>query len=217
MRRPLAAAVLAATVLAGCGAGDERGDGAPAHAGAGGSPPAPAQDPSPTPGLAGAIVPLGSAAYDGAEHRARSDLEPVELRIDDLAVTSAPVRAVGVDDAGELAVPGPSDVGWYRFGPAPGEPGVAVLVAHVAYDGVDGVFRRLDDLEPGAEVRVRTAGGVDRAYRVTALERYPKDALPAALWAKDGPSRLALVTCGGAFDRTQRRYDSNVVAWAEAA
>ena len=112
-----------------------------------------------------------------------------------------------MDAAGELAVPGPGDVGWYRFGPAPGEPGTAVLAAHVAFDGVDGVFRHLADLEPGAAVIVRMDDGTDLRYRVAELATVPKEALPAEVWSKDSPSRLALVTCGGSFDRSRRSYD----------
>jgi hypothetical protein len=59
--------------------------------------------------------------------------------------------------------------------------------------------------------------GTELRYRVAGLATVPKDALPAELWAKDGPSRLALVTCGGSFDRSRRSYEGNVIAWAEPA
>jgi LPXTG-site transpeptidase (sortase) family protein len=140
-------------------------------------------------------------------------LATASLRIDPLGV-DVPVTAVGVEDDGELAVPGPADVGWYRFGPAPGEEGTTVLAAHVAYDGVDGVFRHLDDLEPGDTVVVDLAGGATMTYQVERVETYPKDGPPDALWWRTGPPRLALVTCGGTFDTERRSYDSNVVAWA---
>lgn len=215
MARPLACIALLVAVLGGCGTGGERA----------GSP-APGADEDRTtttvevtwdepegPSLADQVVDLGSAAYDEAEHRVEQRA-PVALRIDRLGIAGAAVTAVGVDEKGELDVPGPADVGWYRYGPRPGEPGSTVLAAHIAYDGVDGVFRRLDDLRPGDVVVVTMDDGSELTYRVSELEQHPKDALPEAVWAKGGPERLALVTCGGSFDSTRGSYRDNVIAWA---
>ena len=55
------------------------------------------------------------------------------------------------------------------------------------------------------------------AYRVTARRELGKAALPADLFATDGPPRLVLVTCGGRFDRTTRHYTDNVIVYAERA
>jgi LPXTG-site transpeptidase (sortase) family protein len=89
-----------------------------------------------------------------------------------------------------------------------------LLAAHIAYGGVDGLFRRLDQVSPGDRVAVRAASGVVARYRIDDVSVYRKEALPAKVWARTGPERLALVTCGGTFDPARRRYDSNVVAWA---
>jgi LPXTG-site transpeptidase (sortase) family protein len=209
-RRPLVALVAAAVaaLAAGCAGGGERA--------ARPDPTIPVESsddsvPRTSP-LADHVVALGPATYDVREHQ-RVRPAPASLRIDPLGV-DVPVTAVGVEDDGELAVPGPADVGWYRFGPAPGEEGTTVLAAHVAYDGVDGVFRHLDDLEPGDTVVVDLAGGATMTYQVERVETYPKDGPPDALWWRTGPPRLALVTCGGTFDTERRSYDSNVVAWA---
>jgi LPXTG-site transpeptidase (sortase) family protein len=160
------------------------------------------------------VVALGSATYDPSDHLADA-VAPSALGIAALGVWEAPVLPVGVDDAGELAVPGASDVGWYRYGPRPGEPGVTVLAAHIAFDGVDGVFRRLADLRPGDAVTVALSDGTAQEYRITELSQHPKSELPPQLWARDGAPRLALVTCGGSFDPSRRSYEDNVVAWAE--
>ena len=130
----------------------------------------------------------------------------------------AVVRPVGVEADGSMAVPPAEEVGWYRFGPAPGEPGTAVLAAHVDFDGRPGAFFRLRDLAMGDEVVVTTADGGPSTYVVVALERVPKDELASTpAFAREGPPRLALVTCGGAFDRAARSYVDNVVAYAEPA
>ncbi len=156
---------------------------------------------------------LPSAVYDPAA-QAPIRRQPVGLRIDELRVEGAPVVAVGVLDDGEMEVPSASEVGWYRFGSSPGESGTAVLAAHIAYNGRDGVFRRLSSLNVGAKVVVKMEDGVEIAYRVTAVEQHRKESLPAGVFAKDGESRLALISCGGSFNPSLRRYDSNVIAYA---
>jgi hypothetical protein len=43
---------------------------------------------------------------------------------------------------------------------------------------------------------------------------YDKDSLPADLWRKSGPETLVLITCGGEFNKTTRRYKQNIVVYA---
>lgn len=220
--RSLVASALLVTALSGCAAGGE-GAGSPQarpttteapspDAGASGTP-----DPGrPASPLAGQVEELGSALYDPSVHRLDA-AAPTGLRIDALGISGSGVIPVGIDDAGELDVPGAADVGWYRYGPRPGEPGVTVLAAHIAFDGVDGVFRHLDDLRAGDEVVVALSDDTEQRYRITELTQNPKSELPPELWARVGTPRLALVTCGGSFDPSRRSYDDNVIAWAEPA
>ena len=46
-------------------------------------------------------------------------------------------------------------------------------------------------------------------------QQVPKAELPAELFSRAGPPRLALITCGGAFNDTTRHYADNVVIVAE--
>jgi hypothetical protein len=43
---------------------------------------------------------------------------------------------------------------------------------------------------------------------------YDKDSLPDKLWRKSGPETLALITCGGDYNRSTRRYEQNIVIYA---
>jgi LPXTG-site transpeptidase (sortase) family protein len=141
---------------------------------------------------------------------------PVELSVPDLGIEASPVVPVGVDSGGELEVPAASDVGWYRFGSPPGEPGSSVLAAHIAYDGVDGVFRHLAAVEIGAAVEVGLEDGTTVTYRIVGLADYEKAELPLDdVFDESGPDRLVLITCGGDFNPELRSYRSNVVAYAE--
>jgi LPXTG-site transpeptidase (sortase) family protein len=142
---------------------------------------------------------------------------PAQIEIGALDVASVPVVAVGVEGNGDMEIPGVDEVGWYRFGSRPGEPGSTVLAAHIAYDGVDGVFRHLDDLEAGDEVVLTDDAGTVSRFVVTEVAQYPKTALPDRVFATDGDPGLVLVTCGGAFDAGAGHYEDNVIAFAAPA
>jgi hypothetical protein len=142
---------------------------------------------------------------------------PVRLRIPAAGV-DAPVDAVGLTGAGDVAVPEDgSRVGWYRFGAAPGSPGgSAVLVGHVdTWNAGAGALFRLGRLDPGAEAVVDLTDGTSVRYAVTGRDLLPKGDLPGAgLFGTAGPSRLVLISCGGPFDEATRHYRDNVVVVA---
>ncbi len=140
---------------------------------------------------------------------------PLTLDIPTIRVQGAPIRPVGVLDNGELEVPGGREVGWYRWSASPGRSGSAVLAAHIAYNGSDGVFRRLDQLEPGDEITVRYEDGDEGRFVVSEKAQYAKDELPAdRVFAREGSPLLTLITCGGSFNPDLRSYDDNVVVYA---
>ena len=165
--------------------------------------------------LARSITPVGSSTYDPADHA--PSISPVSLSVDGIRVDEAPIRAVGVRDDGELEVPPASEVGWYRFGPSPGEPGSAVLAAHIAFDGEDGVFRDLAEIEVGAIVEVGYVDDILVRFEVIGMSQYDKAELPFdAIFASEGEPILTLITCGGEFNPSLSSYEDNVVAYAVA-
>lgn len=147
----------------------------------------------------------------------RSPAPPTRLVIPALEV-DAPIDPYGVDRrTGQMAVPrNVTDVAWYQHGPVPGEPGSAVLAAHVDLVGRGpGVFFRLRQLEPGDEVVVAHADGVEARFVVVARTIYDKEDLPLdAIFATSGAPVLTLVTCGGGFDQSRQSYEGNVVVYA---
>ena len=141
--------------------------------------------------------------------------QPVSIEIEDIGVRSAEVIPVGVNEEDlSFEVPPADQVGWYEFGPAPGEPGSSVLAAHIAYNGVDGVFRYLEDVEVGAIVVIGFDDGSTARYRIEEVTEYVKEALPDSLFDRSGDQQLALITCGGAFNYQLDSYESNTVAIA---
>lgn len=170
--------------------------------------------------------PLAPDGSGPVQHRSAriEDLEtertprPTRLRIPALGV-DAPVRALGVAPTGEMEVPADaSTVAWYEYGPGPGQPGSAVLAAHVDYHGDRGVFFDLAGLTAGTEVLVELASGRPLRFVVSERASIAKVALPIdELFRRDGDPVLTLITCGGEYDAAARSYRSNVVVRAVPA
>jgi sortase (surface protein transpeptidase) len=162
--------------------------------------------------LASSVVDLGSARYDVGDHVDERAV-PTSISIEGIGVAEAPVIDVGVEENGDMEIPGADSVGWYRFNPTPGEPGSAVLAAHISYNGNPGVFRYLADVEIGSRVVVAFDDGTTTEFEIIELAQYDKQELPDdRVFAKDGDPILTLITCGGDFNRSLRSYEDNIVA-----
>lgn len=142
------------------------------------------------------------------------DVAPTAITIGAIGA-DAPVRSVGIAPDGQLEVPDETQVGWYRHGAAPGQPGATVLAAHVSWQDGAGPFLRLGELEPGAFVDLALADGSSRRYQIVTRAQYGKLMLPREeIWRTTGPETLVLITCGGAFNPDIRRYADNIVVTA---
>lgn len=147
-----------------------------------------------------------------------SSSPPVSVQVSALDIHSQLVQ-VGLNTDGTVEVPSTySKAAWYRLGPTPGALGAAVLLGHVdSYRG-PAVFFQLGAMRPGQVIDVTRADGSVAHFRVDAVKTYPKDAFPTeTVYGPITYAGLRLVTCGGAFDHTTRRYDSNVVVFASLA
>ena len=136
-----------------------------------------------------------------------------------LRISRSSLVELGVDGAGVLIPPASTAVaGWYAGSAVPGEIGPTVIAGHVdSYEG-PGIFYRLDTLRPGDLVSVGRSDGVTVRYRVTEVTTVAKDAFPTRqVYGPTPGPELRLITCGGEFDHTGRRYLSNVVVSAVSA
>lgn len=173
-------------------------------------PSAPATTTVPLSPLAALLGPGGSAVPPAIEPR----LQPTALAIADLDL-SGPVRSVGIRTDGALEVPGAREIGWYRYGAAPGYEGATVLAAHVSWNRTSGPFAQLGRVEPGEQVEVTLDDGSVRRYEVTERAVYGKLELPRErLWRTTGDETLVLITCGGDYNPEIRRYRENIVVYA---
>ncbi|SEQ87597.1 Sortase family protein [Lentzea xinjiangensis] len=141
--------------------------------------------------------------------------EPVTVRIPSIGVETS-LEALEVDSAGVLEPPTRAEqAGWYAKGIAPGDAGPAVIAGHVDSKTGPGVFYRLPELRPGAEVQVEREDGSTLTFVVNSTYSTEKTAFPtAAVYAPTPLSELRLVTCGGEFDRVAGSYRDNVIVEA---
>lgn len=192
--------------------------------------------------LALAVVVTGcsSSAPDEADGPAVSSTAPVTSlpplpdRPAPLATsaTSAPVRvqvpAIGVDSTleslglladGELASPTDFPVaGWYAGGVRPGDPGPAIVAGHIDSVAGPAVFYDLGALERGDPVVVTRADGTVVRFTVESKAQYAKAKFPTdAVYGPTPTPELRLITCTGAFDRSARSYEDNLVVTAVLA
>jgi hypothetical protein len=144
-------------------------------------------------------------------------VQPTRLQLPSIEV-DAEVQPVGVEPDGDMEVPSAEDAGWYRFGPAPGAAGSSVIAAHVDYNGKQGAFFRLREVEVGDPVEVSLSDGSTATWVVTRVDQLPKDDLRSSpVFDRAGTPRISLITCGGDFDESVRSYRDNVVVTAEPA
>lgn len=141
---------------------------------------------------------------------------PAVITIPKLNVKARLVE-LGLTGSGAMETPSFGLAGWYGLGPRPGEPGPAVIAAHVDSKSGPDVFARLHTLKRGDDVIVADAKGRVRAFEVERSERVAKTALPTRkIWGKTSEPALRLITCGGAFDRATGHYTDNVIVYASA-
>jgi LPXTG-site transpeptidase (sortase) family protein len=142
---------------------------------------------------------------------------PTEIRIDAINASSSLV-ALGLNKDRTIAIPPVSEPGqasWYKFGPAPGAIGPAVILGHINGNGKQGVFARLNQLKPGDQIKVKRADNKTAVFTVTKLQQVPKAQFPTQLIYGDTPdAQLRLISCTGVFDKSKRSYQDNIVVFA---
>ncbi len=142
---------------------------------------------------------------------------PSRLVIPTLGV-DANVQETGVKPDGNMANPTNfTDVGWYKYGTAPGFTGSAVMAGHVNNGlGLKGVFTRLDEIQVGAELVVRAKDGTESRFRVVRKELYAyTSAPPAELFHKSDGTYLNLITCTGIWIPEKKTYEKRLVVYTE--
>ncbi len=137
---------------------------------------------------------------------------PVRVSIPSISLNS-PVVGVGQNEKGEMDVPGgkTNNVGWYKYGTVPGNPGSAVLDAHVF-----AAFSELKYVKKGSDIYVTTADGMKLHFVVSHVQTYAlSDLSPETLFAPSGERLLNLITCAGSPTADGSTYTHRLVVYTK--
>lgn len=157
--------------------------------------------------------PARAAAANVQRPAASVDPQSIKIPALDIDQDLIELAVVGTD----LQVPDDySDVGWWRGGPAPGDPGASVMVGHVDSPTGPAVFYQLSGLRSGDEITVGFDNGSRTVFTVRKVQAYERSGFPSArVYRSHGKPTLHLLTCGGSFDSEAGQYSSNVVVYAD--
>ncbi len=142
---------------------------------------------------------------------------PQRLRIPAVDIETEFEGPLGLNDDSTVEVPDSyEEVGWYKFGPTPGELGPAVILGHVdSYQG-PAVFYKLGQLEPGDEIFIERADGQTVKFVVTKLSKHSQEGFPTAeVYGDLDHAGLRLITCTGVYSHSTLRYSHNLIVFAE--
>ena len=139
---------------------------------------------------------------------------PSRLSIPRLGIR-ATVERLGLDKQGNLAAPSAlKNVAWYADGPAPGEPGGAIITGHLGVRPGQAVFWDLGKLRRGDSIVVTRGDGTRVTFIVDGARTYARTAKVPALFSTNGTSELWLITCSGQWDYGRSTYDDRLVVHA---
>ena len=124
--------------------------------------------------------------------------------------------ALGLNSDQTIAVPDSYDeVGWYQYGPTPGEIGPSVVLGHLDSFAGPAVFFPLGQVVPGDKIYIDRADGTRVTFVVDRLERHEQSGFPTEkVYGDLDYAGLRLITCSGAFDRGQQVYSHNLIVFA---
>ncbi len=155
-------------------------------------------------------------ARPATAERMRDPDTPEHLTLTRLGL-SMPIVPTQLNARGQMRMPDrPSTIGWYSYGPVPGAAaGSAVLAGHVdTREYGIGPLAGLAEAKVGDRLVVDGAKG-RQTFVVERVQLLAKQGLDYdTLFRRDGPGRLRVVTCGGAYRPDRGGYQDNVVVTA---
>lgn len=144
-----------------------------------------------------------------------SSSKPVRIEIPSINLSAPFEEPLGILEDGTVEPPTQyTTVGWYKYGPTPGEQGPAVILGHV--DSVSGpaVFFSLGQVPLGGKVLITREDGSIVTFTITKLERIEQDAFPTErVYGNTPDAQIRLITCTGTYDKGIRRYSHNLIMY----
>ena len=129
---------------------------------------------------------------------------------------NAAIQKVGITSKGEMEVPeNASKVGWFEFGPRPGERGSAIIAGHFdGENGEAGVFYNLYKLKKGDKLFVEDGGEAPVIFVVLESRLY-NPGYADYFFSRNYGFFLNLITCDGVWDGTKKSFSKRLVVFTE--
>jgi sortase A len=130
----------------------------------------------------------------------------------------ATIESVGLTSEGAMEAPsGPDTVGWFKFGPRPGELGSSVIDGHSGWkNNIPAVFDNLYKLTVGDKIYIQDENGVTSAFVVRDIQKYKQQAETSAVFnSTDGKVHLNLITCAGSWDESTKSSEDRIVIFTD--
>lgn len=142
--------------------------------------------------------------------------QPTTLRIPSVDIEAPFSAPLGVQPNLEIAVPNDFiSVGYYKYGPIPGDMGPAVVLGHVDSVAGPAIFYRLDQVSIGDEVFIDREDGSRAIFTIDSIERHEQSGFPTdKVYGRLDYAGLRLITCSGVYDKGLRRYSHNLIVFA---
>jgi sortase (surface protein transpeptidase) len=141
--------------------------------------------------------------------------QPVRLVIPKIGV-DAPSINLNLKADGTLETPNsPTNVGWYRNSPTPGEMGPAIMTAHVDYINYGpAVFWNLGKLTPGDTFEVMRVDGTTVKFKVDSVKQFTQNNFPTnEVYGNTSYASIRLITCSGSWNAQTHHYSDNTVVF----
>ena len=141
---------------------------------------------------------------------------PVRITIPKLRV-DAKIEYMGVTSTGTMDVPSEViDAGWYKYGAHPGDEGSAVIGGHLnGVRGEPGVFLDLNKLQVDDNFSVLDDTNKTTQFVVRQIRTYGQNEQPNEVFHSQEGAHLNLITCTGAWNRSEKRFSKRLVIFAD--
>ena len=139
---------------------------------------------------------------------------PVRLSIPKIGVNAA-IAFMGLTSAGDMEAPATNEgLGWYKYGPRPGNTGSAVIAGHLGV-GTDAVFANLGELAVDDTMSLTDDAGRVVSFVVTGTRMYDQDMEPAEVFTSSSGAHLNLITCNGEWNPERNTYNQRLVVFTD--
>ncbi|HMA77765.1 MAG TPA: sortase [Candidatus Paceibacterota bacterium] len=154
-----------------------------------------------------------------ANTRVDAGVVPTHLSIPAVGIDTTFGESLGLNQDQTIVVPEQFDtVGWYQYGPLPGERGPAVVLGHVDSKLGPAVFYPLRRLQVGDIIEIVLSDGTVTQFVTERITYTTQTAFPTeAVYGDTNYPGLRLVTCSGTYASDTNRYSHNLIVYARAA